>query len=281
MIILESHQRELLRHALVRHRQGYTHSEAEYVKNVLCVALNTYKKCVAESDDSDLSLKRRTLAALLKAARIDPAAIGIDMVLPTAVEQYGSYEPAAFSHLVGTYYLHRRSFQTALNIVRGVVEIAIDEQKRCLKYAEYNNYISDGGMHDDNHYTGDIYMNEECSLYSMLSIVEGQMGLMMTQAPVRNGQGAAGTLTRGAIKWRGALLTHGRGKGVWQPTFTAISMESLPERHWRKAREECRTIKPDDPEFEALNREIAYAEEYAAVVTPLMFFKSQTPKSTR
>jgi hypothetical protein len=281
MIVLASHQRELLRQALLRHRQGYTHSEAEYVKNVLCVALNTYKKCVTEGETEPLPLKRRTLAAILKAARIEPAAIGVDMILPSAVDQYGGYEPASFSYLVGAYFLHRRSFQTAQNIVRGVVEISIDEQKRCLRFDEYNNYISDGGMHDDNHYTGEVYMNEERSLYSMLSIADGQMRLTMTQAPVRNGHGAAGTLPRGTIKWRGALFTHGRGKGVWQPTFSALSMESLPERQWKKARDDCRTIKPDDPEFEGLNREIIYAEEYAAVVTPLMFSKSQTPKVGR
>jgi hypothetical protein len=281
MIVLNSHQRELLRHALLRHRQGYTHSEADYVKDVLQVALNTYKKCVSVSDSEDLPMKRRTLTAILKATNIPPSTIAVDLVLPSAAEQFGNYDPQQFSYLVGTYFLHRRSFQTGSNIVRGVFEISINEQKRCLSFEEYNDYISDGGMHDDSHYTGDLYMNEERSLYSMFYLSNGYMRLTMTQAPVRSGPGPAGTLPLGGIKLRGGLFTHGRGKGVWQPTFSPVSIVSLPERQWKKAREECRTIKPDDPEFEALNRELVYAEDYAGVVTPLMFNRGNGPKSGR
>jgi hypothetical protein len=183
--------------------------------------------------------------------------------------------------LVGTYFLHRRSFSTGLNIVRGVVEISIDEQKRCLRFDEYNNYISDAGMHDDSRYQGDVYMNEERSLYSMFYTSNGYMRLSMAQAPVRSGPGAAGTLQRGGIKWRGGLFTHGKGKGVWQPTFSAFMMESLPERLWKKAREECRTMKPDDAEFEPANRELLFAEDYSCVSTPLMFNRATSPKGGR
>jgi hypothetical protein len=281
MIVLNSHQRELLRHALLRHRQGYTHSEADYVKNVLQVALNTYKKCVSVGDTEDLAMKRRTLTVILKAANIDPAAIAVDMVMPSAAEQFGNYDPQQFNHLIGTYFLHRRSFQTGNNIVRGVIDISSNAQKRCLCFDEYNDYISDGGMHDDSHYGGDLYMNEERSLYSMFYVSNGYMRLTMTQAPVRSGPGAAGTLPPGGIKLRGGLFTHGRGKGVWQPTFSAVSITSLPERQWKKAREECRTIKPEDPEFEALNRELVYAEDYASVVTPLMYNRPNGLKSGR
>jgi hypothetical protein len=170
---------------------------------------------------------------------------------------------------------------TGLNIVRGIVEISLNEQKRCLRFDEYNDYISDAGMHDDSHYQGDMYMNEERSLYSMSYCHNGYMRLTMTQAPVRSGTGAAGTLQRGGIKWRGGLFTHGKGKGVWQPTFSAMVMESLPERQWKKARAECRTMTPDDPEFEQANRELLFAEDYCCVTTPLMFNRPGGPKSGR
>jgi hypothetical protein len=281
MIVLSGHQRELLRHALLRHRQGYAHSEADYVRDVLQVALNTYKKCISVAETEELQMKRRTLAAILKAANIDPAAIDVDLVMPSAVEQFGNYEPQHYSYLLGTYFLHRRSFQTGNNIVRGVIQISINEQKRCLQFDEYNDYISDGGMHDDSHYSGELYMNEERSLFSMFYVLNGYLRLTMTQAPVRNSPGAAGTLPRGGIKLRGGLFTHGRGKGVWQPTFSAVSIESLPTALWKKAREECRTIKPDDPEFEALNRELMYAEDYTSVVTPLMFSRPGNGKNGR
>ncbi len=281
MISLNTHQRELLRHALLRHRQSYTQSEAIYVRDVLKVALNTYKKCITITDDDEFTLKRRTLTAVLSAANINPASIGVDLVIPSAEEHYGNYDPNNFSYLIGTYFLHRRSFQTGQNIVRGVFEISVNEQKRCLRFEEYNNYLSDGGMHDDSNYIGEVFINEERSLFSMLYTSSGYLRLSMTQAPVRSGSGPAGTLPRGGIKLRGGLFTHGRGKGVWQPTFSAISIESLPERQWKKARDECRTIKPDDPEFEALNRELLYAEDFASVVTPLMFTRPASPKAGR
>jgi hypothetical protein len=271
MIVLEPPARKRLRQALIKHRQGYAQSEGVYAKTVLKVALNTYKKCIAVPNGEPLGLKRQTLIGVLKAAHIDPTSVGIDVVLPASVEQYGSYDPAEYSFLVGQYFLHRRSFQTGLNIVRGVFEIKIDPQKRCLAFEEFHRYIADGGIADESHYTGEIYMNPDRSLFSMLAITGGQTRLMMTQSPVRNGPGSAGSLPRAGVRLRGAVLTHGLGKGVWQPTVSAVSIESLPERQWKQAKSSCRTIKPDDPEFEALDREISHAENYASVMTPLMY----------
>jgi hypothetical protein len=276
MIVLEPPARKRLRQALIKHRQSYPQSEGEYVKSVLKVALNTYKKCIAPPNGDALTLKRHTLIGLLNSAKIEPTTVGIDVVLPSKAEQYGNYDPKDYAFLVGTYYLHRRSFMTALNIVRGVIEIRIDAEKRCLAFEEYNNYISDSGNPDDNRYTGEIFMNSDRSLLGLLATPEGQVRLLMTQSPLRNGPGNAGTLQRAGIRLRGSLLTHGRGKGVWQPTMSAISIESLPERMWQKARAACRTITPDDKEFKDLDREICYAEEYATVTTPLMYAKSRT-----
>jgi hypothetical protein len=274
MIVLEPPARKRLRQALIKHRQGYTQSEGVYAKTILKVALNTYKKCIAVPNGEPLGLKRHTLIGVLKAAHIDPASIGIDVVLPSSVEQYGSYDPGEYAFLVGFYFLHRRSFQTGLNIVRGVFEIRIDPQKRCLVFEEFHRYVADGGIADESQYTGEIYMNPDRSLFSMLAITGGQTRLMMTQSPVRNGAGTAGSLPRAGVRLRGAVLTHGLGKGVWQPTVSAVSIESLPERQWKQARTFCRTIKPDDPEFEGLDREISHAENYASVMTPLMYNRS-------
>jgi hypothetical protein len=271
MIVLEPPVRKRLRLALIKHRQGYTQSEGVYAKTVLKVALNTYKKCIAVPNGEPLGLKRHTLVGVLKAAHIDPASVGIDVVLPSSVEQYGNYDPGEYAFLAGTYFLHRRSFQTGMNIVRGVFEIKIDLEKRCLAFEETHRYIADGGIADESRYTGEIYMNPDRSLYSMLAITGGQTRLMMTQSPVRSVAGSAGSLARASIRLRGAVLTHGLGKGVWQPTVSAVSIESLPERQWKQAKTYCRTIKPDDPEFEALDTEICHAEHYASVMTPLMY----------
>ena len=69
MIVVSSQSRKKLRQALLKHRQGFALSEADYVKQVLKVALNTYKKCIAAPDGTELTLKRHTLINMLKIAK--------------------------------------------------------------------------------------------------------------------------------------------------------------------------------------------------------------------
>jgi hypothetical protein len=280
MIVVPDSARSQLRQALLRHRQSYELSEADYVKKVLKIALNTYKKCVDVTDTEPLHLKRHTLIGLLKVAKLTPDTLGIDLLLPTVAEQYGGYDPNEFKDLVGHYFVHRRSFLTAKNFVRGVLEIHIDEEKRCLAFEEYHNYIADSGLHDSFTYTGEIYLNAPRTLFSMVAVRDGQLRLMMTQRPeqVSRGMPEAAPLHRGGTRMRGALLTHGFARNFWQPAVSAVALESLPPSMWRNARDQCRTIKPDDAEFAAVALEIAYAEEHATTMTPLMFTKLHPEK---
>lgn len=43
-----------------------------------------------------------------------------------------------------------------------------------------------------------------------------------------------------------------------------------PRTFWPTARQKGRTIKPDDPEFDAVSLELTYGEEDATVISPLM-----------
>ena len=194
-------------------------------------------------------------------------------MLPAAAEQYGGYDPADYKHLVGTYYMHRRSFLTARNIVRGVVTISIDDEKRCLAFEEFNDYISDAGIHDQTLYNGQIHINRDRNLFSLHATNDGHHRLLMAQSPYQ-AKGANPNLPGWSrIVVRGVLLTHGVARGMWQPTVSAVVMESLPPNMGKNARAQCRTIKPDDPEFAAIGLEIAFAEEHASVMTPLMWVK--------
>ncbi len=277
MIVVPDTARSQLRISLLRHRQGYELSEADYVKKVLRLALNTYKKCI----DAPLRLKRQTLIGLLKITKLTPGEFGLELSLPTASSQYGGYEPSEFKGLVGQYFVHRRSFLTARNIVRGILEIHIDDEKRCLAFEEYQNYIADSGLRDSFSYTGEIYINAARTLFSMVAFREGQCRLMMTQRPEQFSSeiSDAAPPKRGATRMRGALLTHGFARNFWQPALSAVALESLPASMWRHARDHCRTIKPDDPEFASIALEIAYAEEHATTMTPLMFTKLHPEKA--
>ena len=278
MIIVSDAARTQLRQALLRHRQGFELSEAEYVKKVLKIALNTYKKCVEAPNGSELHLKRHTLVGLLKTTKLDPASLGVDLLLPEASDQYGGYDTNDFANIVGLYFVHRRSFLTAKNVVRGVLDIHVDDEKRCLVFEEYNSYVADSGLPDQFTYSGDIYINRERNLFSMVAIRDGQLRLMMTQRPEQptRSVGDAGNSQRGSSRMRGALLTHGFAKNFWQPTVSAVAIESLPRSMWRNAREQCRTIYPDDPEFSGLSLQIAFAEDHATTMTPLMWIKGQS-----
>jgi hypothetical protein len=280
MIIVPETARVQLRQALLRHRQSYELSEADYVKKVLKIALNTYKKCIETTDVEPLHLKRHTLIGLMKVAKLTPETLGIDVLMPTVSDQYGGYEPSEFKDLVGQYFVHRRSFLTAKNFVRGVLEIRIDDEKRCLAFEEYHNYIADSGLRDSFSYTGEIYINAPRTLFSMVAVRDGQVRLLMTQRPEQISRGISGISPqqRGATRMRGALLTHGFARNFWQAAVSAVALESLPPSMWRHARDLCRTIKPDDAEFAAIALEIAYAEEHATTMTPLMFTKVHAEK---
>lgn len=269
--------RKQLRVSLLRHRQGFALSEADYVEKVLKVSLNTYKKCVDELDDTDLRLKRRTLISILKAAKIDPASLGLDVLVPSASHEYGGYDPEDFKYLVGTYFTHRRSFLTARNIVRGILTISLDQENRCFAFEEYNNYISDAGLHDETFYNGAIHINRDRNLFSFHATNDGQNRLLMAQNPIRTTTEGTGTTGHPRVLIRGVLLTHGVARGVWQPTVSAIAMESLLPSMWKNARSHCRTIAPDDPDFAAIALEIAFAEEHSTVMTPLMWAKLPPP----
>src|SRR5687768_10812330 len=61
-----SYRKEFAAH-LRSHRDSYSLNDADYARNVLRISLNTFKKCIQESDDT-LSLKRQTFIAIFENA---------------------------------------------------------------------------------------------------------------------------------------------------------------------------------------------------------------------
>ena len=270
-IVLNEMAWKTLREAVLRHRRGYALTEAAYAAQILDVSINTFKKCVSEPHSDGLSLKEQTLVSLIKVTKVDAGELGIDVEIPGSEPQYGGYDPEQLKEMVGTYFTFRRSFLTARNIVRGFLEIRIDEKKRCLAFEEFNKYVSDAGFDDETNYRGEIYINDTRTLFSLIAFQDGQMRATMTQGVIRAQGEGANPAARGRLRLRGTLLTHGRARGGWQPTVSAVVAESLPQSMWKTARKQTRTILPDDPEFAAAAVEIAYAEEHSCVLTPLMW----------
>src|SRR5688572_23229806 len=76
---------------------------------------------------------------------------------------------------------------------------------------------------------------------------------------------------------RGAVLTFGVPKGFWQPTAGCVFIEGPIAAKQGKLRDLSDTIRPGDDRYDELSAELAHTEEYATIITPLIWHKSRAP----
>lgn len=266
---LQGRHLELFREHLREHRARYTVGDAEYAEGVLKVSLNTYKKCALGGSGSEaVSLKRHTFMSILSNAGLDPRHYGLTLALPGARSGHGGYDKREYAFICGPHYLYRRSFLTARNITRSVVEIAAAEGRECLTFHEVHYYVSDSGVRDEQHYQGDLHIDRDRSLIGMPSYFEGQVRLTLVNVPQRPSP-------REKIKMRGALLAYGVPNGYWQPTLSCVFIEGPILAKTANLRDLCETIRPGTPDFSRISSELSHAEERATINTPMLWFKSQ------
>jgi len=265
---LQGKHLERFRDDLRAHRARHALGDAEYAAGILKVSLNTYKKCVqAEPGSQALSLKRHTFTSILANAGLDPRQYGLSIAVPGAQSVHGGYDKREYAFICGRYYLYRRSFLTARNITRSVIEIAEAEDRDCLTFHEVHYYVSDSGVRDEQHYHGDLHVDRDRSLIGMPAYFEGQVRLTLVNVPQRPGP-------REKIKMRGALLAYGVPNGYWQPTLGCVFIEGPFQAKVSNLREMCTTIAPGAPDFARLSSELSHAEERATINTPLLWFKA-------
>lgn len=266
LIKLTGAQRKRFRDDLAAHRAASPLTDADYAQKVLHVSLNTLKKCFDRGPA--LSLKRQTYNSIVSNLGLDPARYGTGPARPVAaLNNFGGYSKADFGFIAGQYVVHRRSFLTAENITRTVLEITWNEQKACLSFVERIRYVSDGGVSQAYEYAGDIYMHADRMLMNLLSIVDGEVRLMTMQTPSRRTPN-----TLGPIRTAGVLLTHGYPKRFYQPVVTAVAVEQLPRaRSPQQLLAMSQTLEPGSTEFKKAAADLKVAEEHSLVLTPLMF----------
>ncbi len=265
---LSGQQKDRFQTDLRAHREAFSLSDADYAERVLRVSLNTYKKCVQSNGTASLSLKRHTLINIFGNAGLNPKDYGLSVTLPCQGSQFGGYLKRDYQLLCGRFFLYRRSFLTGRNITRGVLEIYANDLKECLSFHEFQRYVSDAGIPDEMHYTGDIYMNQERSLLSLPAYSEGQVRLTLLHMPHK-------PVGKEKLKMRGALLTFGIPQGYWQPTVSCVYIEGPIDGRHPAPRDLCGTIPTGTREFAALSAELVHAEERATVMTPLMWRKAR------
>ncbi len=263
-ITLGGRQREKLRADLLKHRESFSLNDADYVADVLKISLNTLKKCLDDKASGALTLKRQTFLSIFRYAGLNPQDYGLTATLPSRAAPYGGYGKDDYAYLCGRHYLYRRSFLTGRNINRLVLDIAASKAKECLTFHEFQHYVSDSGVRDEQHYIGDIHIDQDRSILGFPATDEGQTRLMLVGMPRR-------PVGREKVKMRGALLTYGIPRGSWQPTVSCVFIEGPWESKHPNPREQSMTLYPDADEFERIATELALAEEYATIQTPLLW----------
>jgi hypothetical protein len=273
LITLRGRDRERFRADLRRHRDSFSVNDEDYAAKVLKVSLNTLRRCLQPTTKVALALKRHTFINIFANAGFDPRRYGLRVALPARGSQFGGYQKKDYQFLCGCHFLYRRSLLSAHNINRCVLEIQLNDTKECLSFHEVQHYVSDAGARDEQHYHGDIYLNQERSILSLPAYLDGQVRLTLIHIPQI-------PLKKERLKMRGAFLTFGIPKGFWQPTLGCVYIEGPNGTKQSNLKELSATIRPGDDRYEELSAELAHTEEHATIITPVMWYKAQLQKST-
>jgi hypothetical protein len=167
LIVLTGHQRSQLRDDLIAHRATSTLNDADYVRDVLRVSLNTYKKCVGSAEA--LSMKRHSFNNIVANTGLDPGRFGAKTVAVAQSMHFGGYNRAEYGYMVGRYFLYRRSFQSNAYITRAVLDIGWSDSQSCLTFKELRRFKSGSGPILANDISGNIFMHAERVLMGLLA----------------------------------------------------------------------------------------------------------------
>jgi hypothetical protein len=265
LISLTAQQRAHFRDDILAHRSTFALTDADYVRDILRISLNTYKKCVGPGDE--LSMKRHSFNNIIANAGLVPARFGVNSAAPAQPTHFGGYTKAEYGYIVGRYLLYRRSFQNGIDITCAVLDITWSDSQSCLMFQELRHFKSDTGVVHTNDFSGNIFMHTERVLMGLLAIDNGDLRLTLLHVPSRHAHGT----NLGLMRTSGAVLTHGYPKRFFQPVVSPVTIEAIaPAKRKLPVAALCKVIAPRMPEFDELNAELKVAEEHAVVMTPLM-----------
>jgi hypothetical protein len=266
LITLTGRQRNQLREDLLAHRATSALNDADYVRDILRVSLNTYKKCIGPVEK--LSMKRHSFNNIVANTGFDPGRFGAKTVTPAQPMHFGGYTKAEYGYMVGRYFLYRRSFQNDEGITRAVLDISWSDSLSCLTFKELRRFKSDAGVLQANDMSGHIYMHAERVLMGLLAIDNGDARLTLLHVPSRTAHGT----NLGLMRTSGALLTHGYPKRFFQPVVSPITLEVVePSKRTQSPNALCKFITPNMPEYAGVAAALQMAEEHACVMTPLVW----------
>ncbi len=269
-ITLSSGARTRFRNDVAAHRTGAGTTDKDYADNVLGISLNTLKKILNPEDRGELVLKSGTFVSICRAAALNPETYDVPIKISSKGTPFGSYVRADFDYLEGTYIIQRRSFLTALNIVRGALEIEWDKRLQCLGFTERHSYTTDSGAPYETTYRGQLHIRRDRNIISFVQLQNGEARLTLVNSPDRP---PAGPGVKPRIKARGAILTYGNPRDFYQPIVSAVVLEQLSTNTGSNLNQLCKTLKPGSDEYTQASAELKHAEDQTVVMTPLMWRK--------
>lgn len=264
-ITLSRGERSRFRDDLVRHRARSALNDAEYVREILRVSLNTFKKCVAPG--RSLTMKRRVFNTIVANTGLDATRYGSDSAVAATPMNYGGYGKAEYAYIVGRYLIYRRHFQNGVEITRAVLDIDWSDVEACLVFTEYRRQKSESGKWQANDMHGHVYMHQERVIMGLLAIDNGDTRLTLLHIPSRTAHGT----DLGLMRASGVVLTHGYPKRFYQPVVSPIAIEAIePAKRSVSPNVLCATLSPDMRDYAAAAEDLRIAVEHAVVITPLM-----------
>jgi hypothetical protein len=263
-VTLAGQQRAQLRTDLLSHRAKSSLNDADCVRTVLRISLDTFENCIGPG--ARLCLNQRTFNNIVANAGLDPGRLGSRIAAPALPTDHGGYTKADFGYMAGRYLPYRRSFQNGLDISRAVLDIAWSESRSCLVFKEMRRYKTEAGVWRSNDFEGSIFMRAERVLMSLLVIENGVVRLTLLHIPLRHVYGTS----LGAIRTSGVVLTHGYPKRFLQPVISAVTIEAVePSKRSMSPNSLCAVSTKDMPEYAAAAEQLRIAEEHAVVMTPV------------
>lgn len=266
-ILLSSGSRTRFRNDLAAHRAHSVATDREYAERVLGISVNTLKKLLNTQERSPLTLKRQTFVAICSNAALDPAAYNVPVTIPLKATPFGGYGRQDYDYLEGTYLIYRRSFLTAANVIRGALQIEWDEKARGLAFIEQHSYETDSGAPYQAAYRGYIHIRKDRNIIGFLQLANGEARLMLCGLPERPHGGGQPVRLRS----RGALLTYGNPRDVYQPIVTTVLLEQTSAASCGDLMALCKTLAKGTPEHNKISAGLKHAEEHSVVMTPLMW----------
>jgi hypothetical protein len=160
---------------------------------------------------------------------------------------YGEYPRGPYRKYEGGYFAYRRSFSSAVRIMRTVVELEWCEGEGLI-FHEHSQFVA-GRKQIDNSQSGHVYISQTTGLMHFLTTTEGAIRLV--------------TLTKmigGEEVMRGAVLTQIDRDAHYLPSFSPIVLAKVKNYEPEKHRPMAGPMEEVAAEFSFISAELEHTE---------------------